>query len=99
MDQNEEAAPQLLRLFIVGNSEACRAALRNLKLVVAEFLPPSSKITVVDLLEEPEEAERNAVLAVPMLVRDEPLPVRRIVGDLSDRRRVLISLGAMPSAL
>jgi circadian clock protein KaiB len=88
----------MLRLFVVGDSEICRAALRNLRLLVAEFLPPKSTITVVDLLERPEEAERHTILAVPMLVRDEPLPVRRIVGDLSDRRRVLISLGALPGS-
>jgi circadian clock protein KaiB len=88
----------MLRLFVVGDSEVCRAALRNLRLLVAEFLPPKSTITVVDLLERPEEAERHTILAVPMLVRDEPLPVRRIVGDLSDRRRVLISLGALPGS-
>ena len=99
MDFAQEATPHSLRLFVVGDSEVCRAAQRNLKLVVAEFLPPRSKIIVVDLLEQPEEAERNSILAVPMLVRDEPLPTRRIVGDLSDRSRVLVSLGAMPSAL
>lgn len=99
MQIDEPTAPHSLRLFVVGDSEACRAALRNLKLVVAEFLPPRSKITVVDLLKQPEEAEKNGILAVPMLVRDEPPPVRRIIGDLSDRRRVLLSLGALPGSL
>ena len=86
-------APCTLKLFVAGNSELCRAALRNLKLLTAEYLPSESNIEVVDILEHPAEAERHSVLAIPMLVRCEPLPIRRIIGDLANLKRVLVSLG------
>ena len=87
--------PHVLRLFTAGNTEVCRAAQRNLRLIVAEYLPEKSRIEVIDLLENPDEAERHAVIAIPMLVRCEPRPIRRIVGDLGDRERVLTSLGVV----
>jgi circadian clock protein KaiB len=86
-------APFTLKLFVAGNSELCRAALRNLKLLTAEYLPTNSNVEVVDILQKPDEAERHSVLAIPMLVRCEPLPMRRIIGDLANMKRVLVSLG------
>jgi len=91
---NVDESPYALRLFIAGDSEVGRAALRNLKLLVAEYLPQGSTIEVVDLHLHPEEAERNSILALPMLMRCAPLPIRKIIGDLVDRKRVLVSLGA-----
>lgn len=68
-------------------------ALVQLKRIAAEYLPRSSVIEVIDVQEDPEAAEREQILAIPTLVRKQPLPVRRIVGDLSNVERVLTSIG------
>jgi circadian clock protein KaiB len=53
----------------------------------------SGALTIVDVLEHPDEAERHRILATPTLVRESPPPARRIIGDMNDRPRVLASLG------
>ena len=82
-----------LILFVARNSSASATAIVQLKRIAAEFLPANATVEVVDLFEEPERADVEQILAVPTLVRKEPRPVRRVIGDLSDIPRVLTSIG------
>jgi circadian clock protein KaiB len=82
----------LLRLYIAGQSPRAVTALNNLKLICKEQLDGRYHIEVIDLLKNPRLARDNQILAVPMLVRKLPLPVRRVIGDLSDTERVLVGL-------
>jgi circadian clock protein KaiB len=68
------------------------AALDNLKKICEEHLAGRYKLQVVDLLENPQLARGDQILAIPTLVRKLPLPVRRIIGDLSNTERVLVGL-------
>ena len=68
------------------------AALANLKEIFAEHLAGRYTLQVVDLLENPQLARGDQILAIPTLVRKLPLPMRRIIGDLSNTERVLVGL-------
>jgi circadian clock protein KaiB len=85
-----------LRLYVAGQSPASLDAFANLKSVCEEHLAGRYDIEIIDLIEHPDLARSDGVLAVPTLVRHLPLPVHRIVGDLSDTRRVLDHLRIQP---
>jgi circadian clock protein KaiB len=82
----------ILRLYIAGQTQKAVAAFSNLKLICEEQLKGKYQIEVIDLLKHPQLARDNQILAVPTLVRKLPLPVRNIIGDLSDTERVLVGL-------
>ena len=82
-----------LTLYIAGAKHPkSAAAYANLKRICEEHIPGSYKLTVVDVTLKPERAAIDQILAIPTLVRNSPLPVRRIIGDLYDTTRVLVSL-------
>lgn len=81
-----------LRLYVAGQTPKSVAAFANLKRLCAEHLPAQCKIEIIDLLEHPELAAQDQILALPSLVRKLPKPVRKIIGDLSNTDRVLIGL-------
>ena len=82
----------VLRLYVAGQTAKAVTALNNLKLICEEQLKGKYHIEVIDLLKNPKLARDNQILAVPTLVRKLPLPVRNIIGDLSDTERVLVGL-------
>lgn len=81
-----------LRLYVAGMTPAAQTALDNLTRICEEYLPARYHLVVVDLLEHPQLAEGDRIIAVPTLVKRLPEPVRRIVGDLSRTERVLVGL-------
>jgi circadian clock protein KaiB len=83
--------PLSLRLYVSGQAINSRAAIRNLESLRAK-LSAGADVEVVDVRERPELAEEDRILATPTLVRREPEPVRKIIGDLSDIDRVLVGL-------
>ena len=85
-----------LRLYIAGRTTRAVTALENLKKICEEHLDCQYRIEVVDLLENPQLARGDQILAVPTLVRRLPVPVRKIIGDLSDIERVLVGLDLRP---
>ena len=85
-----------LQLYIAGQGPKSILAIENLRRVCDEYLPDRHRIEVVDLLENPELARAAEIIAVPTLVRRLPLPIRTIIGDLSDNDRVLVGLQLRP---
>ncbi len=81
-----------LRLYVAGKTENSLTAFKNLKEYCEEHLPGQYSIEVIDLLENPQLAEGDQILAIPTLVRKFPEPMRKIIGDLSNKERVLIGL-------
>lgn len=84
-------SPVTLRLYVSGQALNSRAAIRNLESLRAE-LTSEAAVEVIDVREQPELAEEDRILATPTLVRRQPPPVRKIIGDLSDIKRVLVGL-------
>jgi circadian clock protein KaiB len=91
-----QAARYKLRLVIAGNSERSRRAIENLQQLCADHLSGQVDLEVVDIYQRPDLAEEYQVIAAPTLVKLLPLPVRRIIGDLSQEDRVLHGLEIVP---
>ncbi|WP_295585822.1 circadian clock protein KaiB [uncultured Lamprocystis sp.] len=81
-----------LRLYVAGQTPKSIAAFANLTRICEEHLAGCYQIEVVDLLEHPQLARGDQILAIPTLVRQLPPPVRKIIGDLSNTERVLVGL-------
>lgn len=81
-----------LRLYIAGQTRKSVAAFANLKQLCEEHLMGRYRIEVVDLLKNPQLGRGDQILAIPTLVRKVPEPMRKIIGDLSNRERVLVGL-------
>lgn len=85
--------PYLLKLYVVGQTARSQRAVANLRQVCEQLLRDQYELLIVDILEHPEAAEADRILATPTLIKARPLPQRRIIGDLSDYERVLWALG------
>ena len=81
-----------LRLYIAGRTAKAVAALANLQQICDERLAGRYRIEVIDLLRNPALGRGDQILAIPTLVRKLPSPVKKIIGDLSNARRVLVGL-------
>ncbi|HKQ64412.1 MAG TPA: circadian clock KaiB family protein [Methylomirabilota bacterium] len=88
----DDGKGQVLRLYIAGQTPRSIAAFANLKRICEEHLAGRYRIEVIDLVQNPQLAAGDQILAVPTLVRRLPEPVRKIIGDLSDADRVLVGL-------
>ena len=88
----------LLRLYVAGQTPRSVTAFANLKRICEEHLPGKYRIEVIDLIQNPQLAAGDQILAVPTLVRRLPEPVRRIIGDLSHTERVLVGLDVRPAS-
>jgi circadian clock protein KaiB len=84
--------PWILRLYVAGYTSRTSAALRNLEEISENDLDGRCRIEVIDLLKHPQLARGDQIVAVPTLVRHLPPPMKKIIGDLSDRERVLVGL-------
>jgi circadian clock protein KaiB len=81
-----------LRLYVAGQTPKSITAFANLKKICEEYLPGKFTIEVVDLLENPQLAAGDQILAIPTLVRKIPQPIRKIIGDLSNTEKTLVGL-------
>jgi circadian clock protein KaiB len=88
--------PFQLRLYVAGKTPKSITAFANLKKICAEHLEGMCSIEVVDLLENPQLAQGDQILAIPTLVRRLPEPIKKIIGDLSNTERVLVGLDIKP---
>ena len=95
----DEAAAEVwqLRLYVAGRTPKSLAAFANLKKLCEEHLPGQYTIEVVDLIEKPQLAAGDQIVAIPTLVRKLPEPLRKIVGDLSNTERTLVGLQLRPT--
>lgn len=85
-----------LCLYITGESSRSEEAMINLRNLAANFPADQFSLEVVDVLDQPDEAEKNKIIATPTLIRLFPLPERRIIGDLREEDLVLRGLGLDP---
>ena len=88
----------VLRLYVTGASRRSQKAITNLNAICEEYLQGRYDLQVVDIYQSPVMAKDADILAAPTLVKQLPLPVRRLIGDLSERGRVLILLDVKAKA-
>jgi circadian clock protein KaiB len=87
----------LLKLYVTGSSPRTSAAISNLQRICDEELEGRYKLEIIDVLEFPQVAEDEKILATPTLIKQLPPPLRRVIGDLSDKEKVLFGLEVRPS--
>lgn len=86
----------ILRLYVAGQTRKSLTAFANLKRIYEEHLEGRCRIEIIALLENPQLAKRDQILAVPTLVRQLPSPGKKVIGDLSNTEKVLASLDIQP---
>jgi circadian clock protein KaiB len=86
-----------LKLYITGASPRAETAFANLRRICEEDLHGEYALDIIDVLEHPEAAESDRILATPTLIKQLPPPLRRVIGDLSDKEKVLFGLEVRPS--
>lgn len=88
----------MLRLYVAGDAPNSLQAIANLEAICAEYLKSGHKLEIVDVLENPRRAMAEGVLVTPSLTKLSPHPAAQVVGNLSDKLRVLLALGLKPIA-
>lgn len=88
----------VLKLYVTGSTPRTQLAIANLKRICEAELGAQYDLEVIDVLEHPQVAEDQRILATPTLVKQLPPPLRRVIGDLSDRDKVLLGLELLPGA-
>ena len=86
-----------LRLFVTGASPNSSRAIANLNNICETYLKGKYELEIIDIYQQPLIAESEQIIALPMLIKSGPLPIRRLVGDMSDTEKVLRGLG-LPTA-
>ncbi|MBO3271274.1 MULTISPECIES: circadian clock KaiB family protein [Hymenobacter] len=86
-------ADYVFQLFITGATPNSTRAVRNLKDICEQYLAGRYELQIIDIYQQPLLAKEEQIIAAPTLVRKRPLPVRRLIGDLSERATVLATLG------
>jgi circadian clock protein KaiB len=89
----EDSLGYNLRLYVAGQTPKSIAAVCNLRRLCEKYLSGRYRLDVIDLMAEPNLAQRDQIIAIPTLVRHMPESIKRVVGDLSNSRRVLTRLG------
>ena len=92
-DNDAPHAKHVLRLYVTGSTQRSTRAIANLRRVLESELPDRYDLEVVDVYEHPEAAAEHQIIAAPTLIKLQPEPVQRMIGDLSDTDRVLRGLG------
>ena len=86
----------LLTLYVTGTSPRAHVAIENLRRICEQELEGRYELEIVDVLENPQRAEDEKILATPTLIKQLPPPLRRVIGDLSDKDKVLLGLEVRP---
>ncbi len=89
----EAGKPWILKLYVTGQTPRSQRVIARVYQIAREWLRGECEPVVIDVLEHPHLAEQDKVLATPTLIKQFPLPIRRIVGDLPDLERVAMELG------
>ena len=85
-----------MKLYVTGQTPRTQRAVANLRRICEQKLAGPYELIVVDILERPQLAEDEKILATPMVIKELPGPIRRIIGDLSDSDQVLLGLDLLP---
>jgi circadian clock protein KaiB len=82
----------ILRLYITGMTPNSKRAVENVKKICEQYLPGRYELEVIDIYQQPELAQKEQIIAAPTLIKKLPVPLRRLIGDMSNTEKVLIGL-------
>jgi circadian clock protein KaiB len=92
LELSKKGKKYVLRLFIAGMNPKSKMAIENLQQVCGEELEGQCEIEIIDIYQQPIFAKEGKIVAAPTLIKELPLPIRRFVGDLSDKDKLLLGL-------
>ncbi len=90
---SQKKATYVLCLYVTGMTDHSRSAIDNIKKICETHLQGHYTLDVIDIFQQPELAKDAQIIAIPTLIKQLPLPLRRIIGEMSDTDRVLVGLG------
>lgn len=93
---DSDESKYLLKLYVTGGNSRAQQAIANLQRICEQELQGKYELEIIDVLENPQLAEDARILATPTLIKKLPLPLRRVIGDLSDKEKVLLGLEVHP---
>ncbi|MGN6802227.1 MAG: circadian clock KaiB family protein [Ginsengibacter sp.] len=96
IEESPEGSVLSLKLFVTGASPNSAKAIANLKEIIDKYFDFKYDLEIIDVYQQPLRASKDQIIALPMLLKFFPLPVKKLVGDLSDTNKVLRSLGINP---
>jgi circadian clock protein KaiB len=88
-------ARYILRLYITGQTPRSLQSVENLRALCDKYLPGQFDLEIIDIYQQPAMAKEGQIIAAPTLIKSMPLPLRRLVGDFSDKERVILGLDLM----
>jgi circadian clock protein KaiB len=88
----------VLRLYVAGNAPRSQAAVANVKKLCDEYLKDRCELEIIDIYRNPRAIPEDLVIAAPTLIRRLPLPLRRVIGDMTEKEKVLVGLDLIPRA-
>lgn len=91
-ERKDELDHYVLKLYVTGRTPRAERAIENLRRLCKDDLEGRYEVEIIDVLEHPELAENDRILATPTLIKQLPPPLRRVIGDLSNREKVLLGL-------
>ena|SRR5690242_10665982 len=96
IEESPEGSVLSLKLFVTGASPNSAKAIANLKDIIDKYFDFKYDLEIIDVYQQPLRASKDQIIALPMLLKFFPLPVKKLIGDLSDTNKVLRSLGINP---
>ncbi len=90
--QEKGSEKYVLRLYITGLTPRSTEAIQNVKKICEENLKGRYELEIVDIYQQPEFAKNEQIIAAPTLIKKLPLPLRKLIGDMSDKERILVGL-------
>jgi circadian clock protein KaiB len=90
--RDTKTPPHVLRLYVAGLTPRSQAAIRSVKAICEEHLVGHYDLQVIDIYQQPVLAKGEQIIAVPTLIKKLPLPLRKLIGSLADKERVLVGL-------
>jgi circadian clock protein KaiB len=93
LDNSDTTLNYKLRMYVTGASPNSARAISNIKNICETHLSGMYDLEIIDVYQEPLKAQTEQVIALPMLVKSLPLPFKRLIGDMSDTKKVLKALG------
>lgn len=94
--ENLKKGTYILRLYVTGMTPRSLRAIENIKSICKEHLEGRYELEVIDIYQRPELARDRQIIAVPTLIKELPLPLRRFIGDLSEKEKILVRLDLVP---
>jgi len=92
----QAGAKYVFRLYVTGMTPKSTLAIANVRNLCEKHLAGRHKLKVIDIYQQPELARAAQIIATPTLIREQPLPLRRLIGDMSDEKRFVVGLDLKP---